>query len=185
MGKPKKKAAASKAASKPKPKSKSTSKHGPFLTALLEVLRKDDKRKKPVPAIVKLLAKPKLAADLRAFLEVVNEHDLTYVAVGELWLEPRYLGLHVPDEKDDDKNRNDVFMIGTSPGGDPWVVDKGATGKKARVTRIIHDDGWVEGDSHDGFEALLSSLCKQAWEDGEDTDLDATLKANGMRIRKG
>lgn len=169
----------------PKKKAAKGSEHGPFFTALLEVLRKDEKRERPLPAITKLLAKPKLADDLRTFLEVVNEHDLTEVAVGELVLEPRYLGLHVPSEEDENENRRDVFMIGTSPGRDPWVVDTKATGKKARVTRIIHDDGWVEGDSYEGFEALLSEMCQRAWEERATTDLDATLKANGMRIKKG
>ncbi len=154
---------------------------GPYLDCLVAQIRTGRKRKKPHPDIVPLLAKKKLAADLRAFLEAVNEHELGYIHVGEYWLEEPGLASRVPDPDDDDKDRDDVFCVGNSPGGDLWVVDNDATGKKAWVTRIIHDEGWTDGEGHEGFEELLTELTTAAWDDDNDTTLDAALAKRGIK----
>ncbi len=81
----------------------------------------------------------------------VGEYSFWDDAVGELEGPPRrkYPG-HV--------------AVGVSGGGDPFVIAAPGTSKASGVTRIVHDEGWSEGDSFSGLEDLLES-CVRAHRD--------------------
>jgi predicted DNA-binding WGR domain protein len=146
---------------------------GPYLTAFLRTLEKAPRRRQP-PALLKQLLTQKMPADLHAFLTAWAWHADRFLHVGEFWFEESNLGGRVPNAEDED--RDDVLLIGNSPGGDLFVVEKPPfTRKRTLVTRIIHDEGYREDGGWDGLDEFLKQQIEDAERDQEDTDLCPAL----------
>jgi len=146
-----------------------------YLDALLAELRACPPRAVPEPALLRLAGLTR-APQLRALLDVLAAVEPRRIRVGELTI--AQIDDSVPSAEDPDEDRTNVLMIGVSPGGDPYCVqrpDENVSDEGPWIYRILHGAGWISVPLVHGLDAMVESFVAEARRKGERTDLDDRL----------
>jgi len=131
---------------------------GRYLTALIALLHERRKRAAPEPTVSAWLAKETRPL-LRALFAALAEHESGAVSVGDFWFNTQgasdAVGGRVPRAGAPDQDRDDVILLGSTGGGDPFVTRVPGTSDDESIWMVVHDEGWRDGERWSDVESFL------------------------------
>jgi predicted DNA-binding WGR domain protein len=139
------------AAAPPAAPAESATALGKYTRALVAMLEAKPKRSAPHAGFAAWAA-AETRPELRALFAAMAEREYKYVEVGEFLLAADVGPVPAPGGESD---RTDVIWLGTSGGGDGYVVAApGST--QSRIQRVIHDEDWSTQGGWRDVESLLA-----------------------------
>ncbi|HTQ45008.1 MAG TPA: WGR domain-containing protein [Polyangiaceae bacterium] len=131
---------------------------GRYVSALIAGLQDRKKRPAPEPTVSAWLAK-ETRPQLRALFTALAEHDSGAVSVGDFWFNTQgasgAVGGRVPRAGAPDQDRDDVILLGSTGGGDPFVTRVPGTSDDESIWMVVHDEGWSDGERWSDLESFL------------------------------